>query len=116
MTQKRLKPEEKERLHAMVIQGVAPEDISKYFGIAISSVHNYKKKMKEDGVVLPNLRGRRPVGVDALAANNVPMTPITTSKLGNISKYVTLNVHGVIIQIAKSTANFSIDGDIVTIY
>jgi hypothetical protein len=115
MHQKRLTPEEKERLQAMVLQGVAPEDISNFFGIAISSVHNFKKKMKDEGIVLANLRGRRPVGVDALAASNVPMTPPSAPRSGD-SKFVTLSIKGVTIQIAKSTANFSIDGDIITIY
>lgn len=116
MNQKRLTRDEKERLQTMVLQGVAPEDISKYFGIAISSVHNFKKKMKNEGVVLPNLRGKRPVGVDALAANNIPMTPAGPPKFGEPNKFVVLNVKGITIQIAKSTANFAIDGDIITIY
>jgi hypothetical protein len=46
----------------MVNEGVAPEDIAKTFGIAVSSVHNYKKKLKNDGVVFPDVRGRRPSG------------------------------------------------------
>lgn len=116
MIQKRLTPKEKEHLQSMVLQGVAPEDISKYFGIAISSVHNFKKKMKDNGIVLPNLRGKRPVGIAALAENNVPMTPATPPKPGDNKKFVVLNVKGVTIQIAKSFANFAIDGDIVTIY
>lgn len=115
MNQKRLTPEEKEKLQGMVLQGVTPEDISKYFGIAISSVHNFKKKMKDEGIVLTNMRGKRPVGVSALAVNNVPMTPSSVERPGD-SKFVVLVVKGVTIQIAKSTANFSIDGDVITIY
>lgn len=116
MTQKRLTKAEKERLQAMVLQGVTPEDISKFFGIAISSVHNFKKKMKDEGIVLPTLRGKRPVGIEALAAHNVPMTPATPPKPGEANKFVVLNVKGITIQIAKSTANFAIDGDVITIY
>ncbi len=116
MSQKRLTPDEKEKLQGMVLQGVAPEDISNYFGIAISSVHNFKKKMKDDGIVLTNLRGKRPVGVTALAANNIPMTPSTVPKPSDSQKFVVIVAKGVTIQIAKSSANFSIDGDVITIY
>lgn len=62
MAHKRLTPEQIEYMKAMVLQGTAPEDISKYFQIAISSVHNYKKLFKQQGLQFPDVRGTRPKG------------------------------------------------------
>ena len=62
MANKRLSVEEVVEMKQMVQSGKSPEDISKHFGVAISSVHNYKKKFKEEGLSFPSVRGRRPSG------------------------------------------------------
>lgn len=51
-----------EQLKGMVVQGVAPEDISQHFGIAISSVHNYKNRFRQEGIDFPSVKGKRPQG------------------------------------------------------
>lgn len=62
MSHKRLNNAEKAELKQMVINGVAPDDISKHFGVAISSVHNFKKQLKDQGVQFPSVKGKRPTG------------------------------------------------------
>ena len=62
MANKRLSLDQIEQMKMMVIQGTAPEDIANHFNVAISSVHNYKTRFKEQGVVFPSVRGQRPTG------------------------------------------------------
>lgn len=62
MANKRLTKEEINTMRQMVLDGVSPEDMSKHFSIAISSVHNYKKRFKEEGLDFPTIRGQRPSG------------------------------------------------------
>lgn len=57
---KRLSIEQIEQMKSMVQQGIAPEDISREFNIAVSSVHNYKARFKEEGMKFPVVRGKRP--------------------------------------------------------
>ena len=57
---KRLSIEQIEQMKALVLKGTAPEDIAAQFNIAVSSVHNYKNRFKEEGLTFPNIRGRRP--------------------------------------------------------
>lgn len=65
MSHKRLNDAEKAELKQMVISGIAPDDISKHFGVAISSVHNFKKQLKDQGVQFPSVKGKRPTGAVA---------------------------------------------------
>jgi len=46
----------------LVLDGVTPEDISKRFNVAISTVHNYKRQLQEQGLEIPSVRGKRPSG------------------------------------------------------
>lgn len=62
MANKRLSKEEIAQMKHMVLDGVSPEDMSKHFNIAISSVHNYKKRFKDEGLSFPMIRGQRPTG------------------------------------------------------
>jgi len=62
MANKRLTTKQIAEMQAMVQHGVSPEDMAKYFNIAISSVHNYKKRFREQGVDFPLVRGKRPSG------------------------------------------------------
>ncbi len=63
MARKKLEARQQKELEKMVMNGVTPEDISKYFNIAVSSVHNYKRMRKEKGLKVPDIRGKRPVGI-----------------------------------------------------
>jgi hypothetical protein len=62
MASKRLTSEQIDQMRDMVRQGISPEDISKHFNIAISSVHVYKKRFKDEGLDFPVVRGQRPSG------------------------------------------------------
>lgn len=73
MAHKRLSTDQMEDMKNMVVKGVSPEDISKHFHIAISSVHNYKKRFKQQGLKFPVVRGSRPTG-------NVDLPSSKTSK------------------------------------
>jgi transposase len=91
MSHKRLNDAEKAELKQMVINGVAPDDISKHFGVAISSVHNFKKQLRDQGVNFPNVKGKRPTGVVAPSGSvkaqssvAVPSARATTSTNTNV--------------------------------
>lgn len=81
---KRLSLEDIEQMKAMVKNGEKPEDIAKHFGVAISSVHNYKARFKAEGLEFPNLRGQRPTGevktVQTKVKESKEVTPKTSTK------------------------------------
>lgn len=76
MANKRLSAVEIQQMKTMVTKGTAPEDIATHFGMSISSVHNYKKRFKQEGLKFPDVRGMRPVGavqsVNAAVSNKTP--------------------------------------------
>lgn len=89
MSHKRLNEAEKAELKQMVINGVAPDDISKHFGVAISSVHNFKKQLRDQGVNFPNVKGKRPTGAVApqgsVKAETVVKTPSAKVPSGQVT-------------------------------
>lgn len=60
--QKRLTDTERKQVEKMIEKALSPEDIATHFGIAISTVHHIKKELKQRGISLPNVRGKRPQG------------------------------------------------------
>ncbi len=62
MASKKLSPADHIELQQLVMEGVPPGDLAEKFKIAVSSVHNYKKQLREQGLVLPDVRGKRPTG------------------------------------------------------
>lgn len=60
MANKRLTPKQLEEIKKMVINGVYPDDIAKHFGVAVSSIHNYKHRFKLDGLTFPSIKGKKP--------------------------------------------------------
>ena len=60
MAKKRLDISEIDKMKNMVLKGVYPEDIAQHFNIAVSSVHNYKKRFKDEGLDFPSVKGKRP--------------------------------------------------------
>lgn len=79
----RLSLEQMELMKQMVTKGVAPEDIAKHFNVAISSVHNYKRKFKQDGLSFPSVLGKRPAGDPNRPAGSVTGSRKTTKVLPN---------------------------------
>lgn len=113
MANKRLSLQDIELMKTMVSNGVAPEDISKHFNIAISSVHNYKGRFKADGLKFPDVRGKRPTGSIKIPSKQVYKLPeqephtITSSEQ---NKY-NFTVNGVLVQVTGVIQSVNITKD-----
>jgi hypothetical protein len=110
MANKRLSAEQIQQMKQMVQTGISPEDISNHFKIAISSVHNYKKRFKEEGVNFPTVRGKRPTGsIETTLGNNNHNT------IGQFKNQITdgykFIVNGVSVQISAQAKKVSIGKD-----
>jgi hypothetical protein len=96
----------------MVTQGKTPDEISKHFNIAVSSVHNYKRELKKKGVDIPDIRGKRPGDdyhrkpVKAIAAA-VPVKKDTVLK----SSYITVTVNDVVFKVDSRAKAVTIGQD-----
>lgn len=102
---KRLSFEQIEVMKSLVKQGTAPEDIAKKFNVAVSSVHNYKARFKAEGMVFPNVRGKRPVGVKKLAEPK--QTTGVVAKTDDDSFIFIVN--GVSVQVSAQAKSVNID-------
>ena len=112
MAHKRLSLDQVEQMKQMVQQGTAPEDIAKHFGVAISSVHNYKARFKAQGVNFPSVRGKRPTGsVETVTAVTKPIGQInSTPQQINAEEYKFI-VNGTSVKISGHAKNINIDKD-----
>lgn len=111
MAHKRLSLQQVEQMKQMVQQGTAPEDIAKHFGVAISSVHNYKARFKAEGVNFPSVRGKRPTG-------SVEKKPVIGQIGNNVSSPQQIDgkgykfiVNGTSVQISGHAKNVNIGKD-----
>lgn len=124
MANKRLSAVEIQQMKTMVTKGTAPEDIATHFGMSISSVHNYKKRFKQEGLNFPDVRGMRPVGtvqpVSAAFSNKVSSFTKKESKdsiggainlPGSPTKDFTITVNGVSVHIPSSATDVIIGKD-----
>lgn len=91
MAKMKISNEQFEQLKVMVSKGVTPEEISKRFGIAVSSVHNYKRQLKESGLKVPDVRGKRPSDVSHSSIVQPMTSPVHSSDLSSDSIKVTIN-------------------------
>lgn len=108
MAHKRLSAQEVQELKSMVQQGVSPEDISRHFGVAISSVHNYKKRFKEAGVKFPSVKGKRPVGTIEPATNAGKVVGQVVSQTSQAKQNYQFVVNGVTVQVSGEAKNINI--------
>lgn len=113
MAHKRLSLEQVDQMKQMVQRGTAPEDIAKHFGVAISSVHNYKARFKAEGVNFPSVRGKRPTGsVETKSTIHKPIGQIKSSTPPEIDgegyKFI---VNGTSVQISGHAKNINIGKD-----
>ena len=107
MANKRLSLGDIQKMKDMVQKGIAPEDIAKHFGIAISSVHNYKNRFKAEGVKFPSVRGKRPTGsVDTVVANNTKGDVVVSKTDG-----YNFIVNGVIVHVSHEAKTVNINKD-----
>lgn len=115
---KRLSLVQVEELKQMVKNGKKPDDIAKYFNIAISSVHNYKARFKAEGETVPNLRGQRPSGsvkpVNVGTSKSTKSAPVS-SKLNNDKNPFNFVVNGVSVQVSSQAKSVNIDRDKIEI-
>lgn len=83
--QKRLSDIERKQVEKMIEKALSPEDIANHFGIAISTVHHIKKELKQKGIELPNVRGKRPQGYinaeDIPIINNIELGDVTVTRI-----------------------------------
>lgn len=108
MANKRLTPDQIQQMKSMVQNGTAPEDIANHFKIAISSVHNYKKRFKTEGVSFPTVRGKRPTGsVDLPVRNHNNHNTIGQIKSEHQDAYKFI-VNGVSVEISAQAKKVSI--------
>jgi hypothetical protein len=68
----RLNQDQKKEFTNLVKEGTTPADLAKHFNLAISTVHNYKKELKSEGIEMPNVRGQRPSGHIVKGAGVIP--------------------------------------------
>lgn len=61
MKTKKLNGQQIESLKKLIIQGKLPSELKDMFDVSISTIHNYKREIKENGVELPNAKGKRPI-------------------------------------------------------
>ena len=111
---KSVTPTQIEEMKAMVISGVQPQKIANKFGIGISTVHNYKKQFKEEGLQFESVRGRqainKPSGLPRSNVKNL-MQEISTP-IHNNTQLVGSNtfvINGTTIQISNLAKSVNIE-------
>jgi flagellar capping protein FliD len=115
MANKRLSLQDTEQMKNMVMKGVAPEDIANHFNIAISSVHNYKKRFKQQGVKFPDIRGRRPSGSVEIQSTQNVNNPSTENYISSDSNTMNFVVNGVSVHVSAKAKNVNISKDTIEI-
>lgn len=106
MANKRLSLGEVQAMKDMVQKGIAPEDIAKHFGIAISSVHNYKNRFKAEGVKFPSVRGKRPTGsIESVTETSSSKIVLTKSDGYNFT------INGVLVHVSGQAKSVNINKD-----
>jgi len=106
----KLSEEDVDKLRVMLQSGKTPQDAANYFGLAISSIHNYKRRMKEQNIELPNVHGQRPKGI--IKENIVNMF---SDEVPNLNKYLHLTIKGIHIYINNTTTSVVINDDTIII-
>lgn len=122
MAHRKLVAAQLEQLKQLVLEGKTPEDISKHFNIAVSSVHNYKRMLKEKGLTIPDVRGKRPTGqapqvvqtITNPVLNGVPAEPAPTH-IDMYTGYMKLVIDTVTIYVGPGASVKSLQGNVLVI-
>jgi transposase len=102
-----LNDEQMKEMEQLVLDGVTPEDLSTYFNMSVSSVHNYKRELRERGLKVPDIRGKRPSGMYKPSTGKTEqLHTIIHEKEG---KYIYIVVNGVDFHISKQVRSVRID-------
>lgn len=122
MANKKLGIEQLEQLKKLVLEGKTPEDISKFFNIAVSSVHNYKRMLKEKGMTIPDVRGKRPTGHTQQTVRTMTdpvhvksMKSDQNNHLEDLSGYMKVIINNVTIYLSPGAGIRSIKDDVIVI-
>ena len=116
MAKKKLSDANMKEMTDMVTQGKTPEEISRHFNIAVSSVHNYKRELKKKGVDIPDIKGKRPGDpyqrkpVRVIAQGNTPVKKDTT-----LSSYITVNINHCVFRVDSQAKEVTIGQDSLTV-
>ena len=98
MRSKKLTNEQMNDLQEMLIEWQTPQDAANFFKIAVSSIHNYKKELRERGIELPNVRGQRPKG------NDSSMTPTLFNLDPSLKDFLLIRVQGVEVHVQNTAS------------
>lgn len=113
MAKKKLTEQHIKEMTQMVTQGKTPDEISKHFNIAVSSVHNYKRELRKKGVDVPDVKGKRPGDpfqrkvVKAITAATPVVRKSTTLKSG----YISVTVNDVLFKVDSRAKSVTIGQD-----
>ena len=113
MANKRLEGERLQKFKEMVLAENTPEDIAAVFRISVSSVHNYKRAMKDEGFEVPDVRGKRPQlhgKTPILPFFNPAMLPKSSAQ-----EFVELKVNNVVIRVSNNVKNISVESNQILI-
>jgi hypothetical protein len=102
MAYKRLDEGQLKELEILALNGIAPGDISDYFGIAVSSVHNYKRILAHKGLQIPDVRGKRPSGIYKHGEEGVSMLTPNELQDREMSFFTRMVVQGVDVYISNA--------------
>jgi predicted transcriptional regulator len=112
MARKSLSTEQIQRMKDLLQEGKLPEDISKEIGVAVSSVNNYKKRFRDEGVVMPSKRADR-VKKSKKIAKDTPVHSIgqitaSVSEHSRSTQAYRFIVNGVSVEISGQAKNINI--------
>lgn len=109
MARKKLEAKQLKELEKMVMDSMTPEDISRHFGIAVSSVHNYKKILREKGVIIPDVRGKRPSNIPPVVVKAITEIPVTSTSDTHLGEYMKITINNVVFYISAKAKTVSMD-------
>ena len=114
MAKKKMSNEQLAKMEALLKEGKTPEDLSNYFGVAISSIHNYKKMLRDKGIQLPNIRGQRPKGIEDVS-NGIPLLSSISKDVIMLQAYIHLIVNKTDLYVKQSAKAIKVDENQITI-
>ena len=123
MANRKLTSDQMKEFEELVLAGKTPQDLADHFGFGVSTVHNYKTQLKETGVLVPNVRGKRPSGVNPAPFVPLPHRRDNVHFLEDVLRTVEttnleemhLTINGVSLRVGSGAKAVEVDKDHVTI-
>lgn len=113
MARNKISIEDMEQIRTMLQEGTKPEEIAEKFGVAVSSVNNYKKKFRDEGMSFGSgsKRGRKAKTVSSDEGEQPAVAPIgqigKTKAKGSEQAYRFI-INGVSVEISGQARNINI--------